>query len=126
MSDPSKIRTVLNPGMPQSVIPPGNGGSTGPNDKTKVEAGQLRASAKTLHVTAGEVNTVRSVPDALSAKTAFAGWQLAAPLVTARWKDQIARLTADLGEISDGLYSIADNYDRNEHAVTISLAGKVS
>ncbi|MGC0416818.1 hypothetical protein [Embleya sp. AB8] len=125
MSDPSRIFSILNPGMPQSVIPPGTG-PVGPNDKTKVEAGQLRASAKTLFEMGGAIGVDRSVPDASAAKTAFAGWQLVAPLNAAKWKEQVGRLKSDLSEISSGLYSIAGNYDRNEHAVTISLAGKVS
>ncbi|MEU0940570.1 MULTISPECIES: hypothetical protein [unclassified Embleya] len=122
MSDTSRIDAILNPGMPRSAIPPG-GGAGGPMDHTKVEAQQLRNSAKTLLLMGGEINTELPVPDALDTKAAFGGWQLVGPLNEGRWKDQTARLRRDLSEISDGLYTMADNYDRNEHAVTTSFAG---
>ncbi|MYS80215.1 WXG100 family type VII secretion target [Embleya scabrispora] len=121
MSDPSRIYAILNPDLPRSVIPPGNGG--GPVDHTKVESQQLRTSAKTLVTTGGEINTELPVPDALDTKAAFGGWQLVGPLNEGRWKDQTARLRRDLSEISDGLYTMADNYDHTEHAVTTSFAG---
>ncbi|MET7300327.1 hypothetical protein [Embleya sp. NPDC005575] len=121
MSDSSRIYAILNPDMPRSVIPPGNGG--GPMDHTKVESQQLRTSAATLTTIGGEINTELPVPDALAVKSAFGSWQLVGPLNEGRWKDQTARLRRDLSEISDGLYTMADNYDRNEHAVTTSFTG---